>query len=130
MTLNLSQILEEILEARSKWSKLGLVLNVPFLDPGMLRDGSKPHEEGLKEVLEGWLNVTDPRPTWGALVKALRNPIVGETKLAERLEKKYCQRPQQKTPTAQPVTRQEGMVHGQGRRQNLKNGHSSVVCLA
>ena len=112
MALNLSQVLEEILEARSKWSKIGLVLNVPSLDPGMLRDESKPHEDGLREVLAGWLNMTDPKPTWDTLVKALRNPIVGEMTLAGRLEKKYCQRPQQKTSTAQPVTSQEGMMHG------------------
>ena len=43
----------------------------------------------LREVLRTWLT-TSKNPTWGALVEALKSPVVGEARLAMELQQKYC----------------------------------------
>ena len=51
----------------------------------------------MREMLKHWLQTTvNPRPTWMAIVTALRSRSVDEQSVAEQLESKYC------TP-AQPV---------------------------
>ena len=61
--------------------------------------------ELMHEMLEHWLDTAvDPRPSWGAVVTALRSPIVDKKNLAEQLELKYCPPVyslQGKSPTAQ-----------------------------
>ena len=47
--------------------------------------------ELMREMLIHWLDkAVDPRPTWEAVVKALRSPIVEMHHVAEQLELKYC----------------------------------------
>ena len=47
--------------------------------------------ELMREMLIHWLDKTvDPRPTWEAVVEALRSPIVEMHHVAEQLESKYC----------------------------------------
>ena len=41
----------------------------------------------MMEMLKHWLQTAvDPRPTWEAVVKALKSPLVNEMKLAAELE--------------------------------------------
>ena len=45
----------------------------------------------MREMFMHWLDkAVDPRPTWEAVVKALRSPIVEMQNVAEQLELKYC----------------------------------------
>ena len=45
----------------------------------------------LHETLELWLQTAvGPRPTWRAVVTALRSPLINEKKIAAQLEEKYC----------------------------------------
>ena len=44
----------------------------------------------LSEVLKQRLKAIDPELTWEIIVAALRTKIVGERRLAEEIEKKYC----------------------------------------
>ena len=48
----------------------------------------------LLHVLKEFLRRVEPRPTWLAVVNALRSPSVGLLKLAEKFEKKYCSTPE------------------------------------
>ena len=41
-------------------------------------------------MLKQWLKRATPKPTWRALVDALRRDAVGEGQLAEELGVKYC----------------------------------------
>ena len=51
---------------------------------------------GLTYILISWnaegvvCNMADPCPTWEAVVRALRSPIVSEKQVAEQLKSKYC----------------------------------------
>ena len=66
------------------------------------------------EVLKYWLKIaTDPRPTWEAVVAALRSPIVNEKYLAEQLESKYCVRVRsmrEKSNSPTKVEKSEGVT--------------------
>ena len=43
----------------------------------------------MMEMLKHWLQTAvDPCPTWEAVVKALKSPLVNEMKLAAELERK------------------------------------------
>ena len=45
----------------------------------------------MREMLVRWLKTSiDPRPTWEAVVAALRSPSVDGQRLADQLESKYC----------------------------------------
>ena len=45
----------------------------------------------MRETLMYWLDTAvDPSPSWEAVVRALRSPIVGMIHVAEQLESKYC----------------------------------------
>ena len=45
----------------------------------------------MREMLVRWFKMAvDPRPTWEAVVTALRSPSVDAQHLAEQLESKYC----------------------------------------
>ena len=51
-------------------------------------------DDPLSAVVDYWLNgnVADPIPiSWKSIVKALNSKAVGETALAEEINKKYCQ---------------------------------------
>jgi len=50
-------------------------------------------EDYLSEMVKWWLNRVSPQPTWQAVIDTLRSPAVGEMKLANELQLKYC-RPQ------------------------------------
>ena len=57
-------------------------------------------EDCLSEMVKWWLNRVSPQPTWRAVIDALRSPAVGEMKLANQLQLKYCkpQLPWQQDP--------------------------------
>ena len=85
----LGDVWEAVYTARTKSFKIGLILRVPvdtldsiaaqFADPG----------DKLLETLKVWLK-TATKPTWQAILDALRRPIVGEASLATDVEAKYC----------------------------------------
>ena len=93
LSLNeLADVLEEILASSTKWYEIGLRLkfSVEKLD-GITSQFSDPRH-CLREMLKEWLKgAARSRPTWGALVEALRSQTVGEPKLADQLEAKHCQ---------------------------------------
>ena len=82
-------VLEELYDAQTHWYNLGLGLRLKsnVLDaiekqcPG---DCSKCFRDTLKD----YLNTLSP--SWRALVKALRSPIVNLPKLAETVEQNHC----------------------------------------
>ena len=89
---DLADVLEEILASSTKWYEIGLRLkfSVDKLD-GITSQFSDPRH-CLRELLKEWLKgAARSRPTWGALVEALRSQTVGEPELADQLEAKHCQ---------------------------------------
>ena len=85
-TLDLKTCLNSIYAARSKWHHIGIQLG---LESSTLRaiQHKWPKDDGencLREVLEEWLKQC--RGSWETLIAALRAEIVGEARLADKLE--------------------------------------------
>ena len=79
-------VLEEILEAQDHSRFLGLKLNVPaYIVTGIHTHYTDPKER-LYYILVEFLQRGDPRPTWRAIVEALRSPAVNLPQLAMRME--------------------------------------------
>ena len=93
---DLSTVLEELYEARTKWYFIGLKLKVPVDTLDSIKTQSDNPNECLLQALKHWLKMVDPKPTWQALVDALRSRLVEERQLATSIEEKYCRR--SKTP--------------------------------
>lgn len=93
---DLSTVLEELYEARTKWYFIGLKLKVPVDTLDSIKTQSDDPNECLLQALKHWLKMVDPKPTWQALVDALRSCLVEEHPLANSIEEKYCLR--NKTP--------------------------------
>ena len=89
---DLGEVLEEVLASSTKWYKIGLRLKVPVDKLDGIRNRFSDPGDHLCEMLKEWLKgVAAHRPTWAALVEALRSQLVGEPKLADQLEAKHCQ---------------------------------------
>ena len=75
----------------AKWYNVGLHLGVGIatLDAIKKQCLSDP-PDCLRETFMTWLQTCPSSPTWNNIVDALRSSIVGEARLAEDLEKKYC----------------------------------------
>ena len=89
---DLGDVLEETLTSSTKWYEIGLRLKVPVDKLDSIRSQFSDSKGFLCEMLKEWLKgAARSRPTWRALVEALRSQTVGEPKLADQLEAKHCQ---------------------------------------
>jgi len=80
--------IDELHSASPNWFHIGLQLDVP---PHVLEniDHDYPNQmKRLTQLLIFWMN--NATPSWKALIKALKADSVGQKRLAEELEKKYC----------------------------------------
>ena len=88
LTMNDLQLIQEaVFNARTEWYNIGLALEVDVatLD-GIMIDGQHvKHKDKLRETLKTWL-MTNPEPTWQAIVNALKSHVVGYT---QNLPKTY-----------------------------------------
>ena len=79
-------VLEEILEAQIQSYALGLKLKLPLhVVDGICEKHFEPRDR-LLQILTAFLQQVDPRPTWRAIVDALRTPAVNLPQLAIRVE--------------------------------------------
>ena len=83
---DLCDVLKTVWEARVKWYFIGLELGI---SPGTLKaikkNNNQDPDECLTAMLEYWLNNGKPKPSWAAVAKALKSPMVGNAELAEKL---------------------------------------------
>ena len=91
---DLNEVAEALWDARAKWRKIGscIGVNEGTLDTMRGRDG-----DGLNGMLRHWLRgVYNPKEknskprTWHTLVAALKNVMVNEAVLAEKIEEEKC----------------------------------------
>ena len=76
---------------------VGLNLKIP---PGVLESITSRYDddnERLLYVIMEFLRQIDPKPTWRAIIDALKSPLVGMPRLAEEIEAKYCSPPKPDT---------------------------------
>ena len=79
-------VVEEIIEAQNQSYAFGLKLKLPLhVVDGIYEKHSEPRDH-LLQVVTAFLQQVDPRPTWRAIVAALRSPAVNLPRLAMRVE--------------------------------------------
>ena len=105
---NLGDVLEAVWEARSKWYNIGLKLGTSAgtLDSINKATNQNP-EDCITSMIKDWLNNGKPKPTWAALAKALKSPMVGYEHLAEQLL-------QQVAHTSSPIKRKHSRSYNEG----------------
>lgn len=86
-------VLEAIYEARERAYYVGLSLRIPPDILDNIRSQYDGHDDQLLYVIKEFLKGVDPRPTWSAIVTALKSPMVKMSKLAEDIEKTFCSSP-------------------------------------
>lgn len=105
---DLQTLQQELLPVAHHWKAIGKFLQ---LDVNQIEEVSKltispttetedseyathrSPEDYLSEMLRWWLNRVSPQPTWRSVADVLRNPAIGEIKLANWLELKYRSAP-------------------------------------
>ena len=90
-------VLEEILEAQDQSYVLGLKLKLPLHVLEDICEKYPQPRDRLLQILTAFLQQVDPRPTWRAIVAALRSPAVNLPQLAMRVEAAHFP-----DPTASP----------------------------
>ena len=89
---DLKTVRTEVLPAAFKWYDLGVELEISPNTLDTIKKAKKDDPiECLCELIAKWLRGVDPKPTWKALIAALRSTVVGYQSLAEKLESKYCE---------------------------------------
>ena len=72
-----------------KWYNIGVQLDVPTFQLKSIEKKTSDSMDQLRDTLDYWMN-NEPSLSWRHLVDALKAPSVGENRLAEDLEEKYC----------------------------------------
>ena len=81
-------VIDKVWKIRHKFYNLGMNLGV---DAGTLEVANKKgDDDGLNLIVKTWLRKSDPKPTWRALIKALRKDSVQEEALADEIAEEYC----------------------------------------
>ena len=83
-------VLEEIIEAQNDAYVIGLKLKLPKYLVESIHTVHKDPRDRLLHVLIEFSKQIEPRPTWRAIVDALKSPAVNLTQLAKRIEAKHC----------------------------------------
>ena len=79
--------MNELHDVRTKWKMIGLGLRLPHSDLDAM---SGSPQDCLQSSMSKWLKGVDPPPTWQAIVAVLRSRAVGEERIANELEEKFC----------------------------------------
>ena len=88
-------IVAQILDVQTKSKIFGRVLKLPAHTVDRIHVQYSDPEECLFQVMDEFVKQVEPRPTWRAIVNALRNPLIGLTSLAEKMESIHCPPPAQ-----------------------------------
>lgn len=82
--------MNELWYARTNWFDIGLAIGVKLIDlEAIKKEYHNDSDKCLKELIHQWLKRRIPKPTWAALVCALRSPIVGRGHLSDEVMTKY-----------------------------------------
>ncbi len=86
---DLKQVYNAVFEARAKWRRIGLQLELTHGDLEAIDSHYRNPDDQLEEVLAKWLKGGEA--TWRQLTEALYSVPVGETALAKQIRMKHCQ---------------------------------------
>ena len=83
----------EILDVRTKSDKFGRVLKLPKASVDSIYQQYSDPQDRLFAVIDEFVKQVEPLPTWRVIVEALMNPLIGQHRLAQEIESKYCPNP-------------------------------------
>ncbi len=86
---DLKQVYKVVFEARAKWRRIGLELDLTDGDLEAINSHYRNPADQLERVLAKWLKGGEA--TWRQLTEALYSVPVGETALAKQIRMKHCQ---------------------------------------
>ena len=84
---DLTQVLDELYDVRTKWYDIGLRLNVPAKELEEIKFDAPDDNTCLRQVLIIWLR--SGKATWLDLCQALRHRTIDQGNLADALLAKY-----------------------------------------
>ncbi len=81
---------KELWKIRYKWQQIGIELNFLWddLKNVQCKFGNDP-DKCLPELIDKWLKRSQPKAAWDVLVRALKEPQVGEEGVADDISTKY-----------------------------------------
>ena len=105
---NLKALLNALCPVRASWYYIGLELDIPHTELDCFKRMYPNQFELMSEMLKFWLRTAEnPRPSWEAIVRALRSPLVNEGIFAAQMEFKYCAPVQQAEESSSPAKVEE-----------------------
>ena len=86
-TLNLKNLLTELLPVAVEWQNIGVLLGLINYKLDIIKEDSHRTTDQLRKMLGEWLTMIDPPPSWNLLVQAVGkfNPMI-----AKQISDKYC----------------------------------------
>ena len=75
--------------ASTKWEQIAIFLRLGEANISTIKYTPHP-DKRLLEVIRIWLKNTSPAPTVKSLAEALKNPVVGEEKIALDIKQTFC----------------------------------------
>ena len=89
---DVADVVCEIFDVRTKSDKFGRVLKLPKATVDCIYQQYSDPQDRLFAVLDEFVKQVEPPPTWRVIVEALRHPLIGQHRLAQEIESKYCPR--------------------------------------
>ena len=83
-------VARELLDLRTKSDLLGRVLKLPATTVESIHLQYSDPKDRLFHIIHEFVKQVEPPPTWGVILEALRNPLIGEAHLAQVIEMKCC----------------------------------------
>lgn len=87
------EVLEELLDTRNQSCLLGVALGLQHAEVESIEKDHPDPRYRLLHVITTFLKGVEPRPTWRVIVDALKNPIVNQPALAQKVEAAHFPNP-------------------------------------
>ena len=90
---DLAAIVNELAEVASRWVLIGTCLGVHQSEIDEIEGLHLSPKEALLKVISRWLDSAQPHPqSWKDVTDALRQPVLREERVAEKIEYNLCSR--------------------------------------
>ena len=98
---DLSKVRTELFEVQTKWYDIGLDLGLPVSTLETIKQECQDIPECLRKMIQEWLKMIDPQPSWRKLIDVLQNKVINEGALAVAIAEKYGIIPRASSPTVE-----------------------------
>ena len=112
---NLATVRDALFDVRSKWEDIGIELLSKNDTDAIKKEKGNIVVDCLTEMLSVYLKRAKPEPSWKSIIAALKAKAVGESQLAEELEKKY-------------LSHDQAVVSSPLRQQNVESASVDHQC--